>query len=543
MKRKHQKELEQIIDGIIHGSGVRTILLSVTPGGGKSTAPIIAGRLIKAGLADALCWICPRTALQDQGARAFVDPFFRREFDHKMLVRSSTNERNPARGTNGFITTYQALGVDENKTVEAEIKARRYVVILDEFHHVEKDGLWHEALKEIIQAAAFVVLMTGTLARGSGGQIAFIDYKKKCGVWEPVLDAPGMATITYSRSDALAEKAIIPLKFTCHDGHAKWKDGRGNLKEVSSLARTYGYDVAPAIYTALATDFATELLGIALDHWQKYKARRRRSKMLVVCANIAGAKKMFAHLKGRGIHAEIVTSHEGEKAQSGIKEFKSDRLDCIVTIAMAYEGLDCPPITHIACLTHIRSTPWVEQMLARAVRVDKHAGPYESQCGYVFAPDDVLFREIMEQIRAEQEPYATRGAKQAGLDLEIPGAGDGSKARLQIKPLGSGVTGGREDFFGNAEPVEEIETPDDIEARLREGIESHIRDYSFQNRHKPAELNGEIFRYFKKPRAEMDAVELEKVFEWIKKRWPASFRRGTNNPRVPNKAVAWGGYN
>jgi superfamily II DNA or RNA helicase len=542
MKRKHQIELEAIINGIIHGSGIRKILCNCTPGSGKSTIPIIAGRLIAAGLADALCWICPRTALQDQGARVFVDPFFRREFSHSLTMRSSTNERNPARGTNGFITTYQAIGGDENRTVEAEIKSRRYIVVLDEFHHVEAGGLWHKALKEIMAHAAFVVLMTGTLQRGSGGQIAFIDYKKSFGTGEPVTDAPGMATITYSRTDALREKAIIPLKFMVYDGHASWRDSRGETKQVKSLARTYGYDVAPAIYTALSTDFASELLDIALAHWQRYKARHRRSKMLVVCSDIKGARRMAEHLKARSVHAEIVTSHENEKAQAGIKKFKGDSLDCIVTIAMAYEGLDICQITHIACLTHIRSTPWIEQMLARAVRVDRQAGPYESQCAYVLAPDDVLFREIMEQIKLDQAPFATRAAKQADLGLEL-GQDDGSKARLQVTPLGSWMTGQREEFFGNALPVEEIETPDEIEQRLRESIENHIRAYSFQNRHKPQELNAEIYRHFQKARADMDADELENVFSWIKTRWPEGFKRGTNNVRAPTKAVAWNGYN
>lgn len=538
MKRKHQLELESVMDGIIKGSGIKKILLSVTPGGGKSTAPIIAGQLIHAGLADALCWICPRTALQDQGARGFVDPFFRKEFSHSLTMRSATNERNPARGTNGFITTYQALGVDEAGVVASEIKSKRYIVILDEFHHVEAGGLWHKALTEIMASAAFTVLMTGTLARGSGGQIAFLDYKKKSGVWVPVTDATGMATIKYSRSDALAEKAIIPLKFQTHDGHAKWRDNRGDEKSVASLARTYGYDVAPAIYTALSTDFATELLDIALSHWQRYRTRHRRSKMLVVCADISGAKKMTAHLKSKGVVAEIATSHESEKALAHIKHFKSNSLDVLVTIAMCYEGLDVPNATHIACLTHIRSMPWIEQMLARAVRVDKHAGAYESQCGYIFAPDDVLFREIMDQIKAEQEPYATRGATQAGLNMEA-GSRDGSKARLVITPLGSGITGQRESMFGTS-PVD-IETPDDIESRLRDGIENHIRAYAFQNRHKPAELNSEIFRNFKKARADMDAAELEKVYAWIKTRWPEGYRRGTDNARVPTKAVSWNG--
>ena len=44
--RTHQQEFGNVIAGIINGSGVRNIVAHVTPGGGKSTLPIQAGRLI-----------------------------------------------------------------------------------------------------------------------------------------------------------------------------------------------------------------------------------------------------------------------------------------------------------------------------------------------------------------------------------------------------------------------------------------------------------------------------------------------------------------
>ena len=58
---------------------------------------------------------------------------------------------------------------------------------------------------------------------------------------------------------------------------------------------------------------------------------------------------------------------------------------------MAYEGLDAPEVAVVAALTHIRSRPWLEQMVARATRVDPHAGPYEGQRALVFHPDDPFF--------------------------------------------------------------------------------------------------------------------------------------------------------
>jgi len=91
-----------------------------------------------------------------------------------------------------------------------------------------------------------------------------------------------------------------------------------------------------------------------------------------------------------------------------LKRFKrhdQEKVDVLVTVAMAYEGLDVPAITHIACLTHIRSRPWIEQMVARACRVDHAAGPYERLYGYVFCPDDPLLHHCIRKIQQEQRPF------------------------------------------------------------------------------------------------------------------------------------------
>jgi len=237
MKRKHQIEFESVIDDIANGSRVRTIVVHVTTGGGKSSLPIIASRLIDAGLADVISWIVPRKSLQDQGERNFMDPFFRDMFGHERLIRSSTNEDDPCRGLSGFATTYQAISQDEGKTVLMDFIRRRHVLFLDEFHHAEEDGEWHESLRPLVKRAEFLVLMTGTLNRGDGKRIAFLPYghvaaseaegstisinfEEGISTYSETGDRPGVMTtgggtlsiIRYTRRDALEKQAIIPLK-------------------------------------------------------------------------------------------------------------------------------------------------------------------------------------------------------------------------------------------------------------------------------------------------------------------------------------------
>ena len=228
--RKHQREFAEVIDGIVAGSSVKTIVVSATPGGGKSLIPLLAGRLITAGKADRLSWVCPRSSLQDQGERNFLEGRFRSMLGHNLIIRSSTNDENPCRGLNGFITTAQAIGVDKNQTVLRDFSRHRYVLIIDEGHHSADggegdEGAWMQAMEPLFNAAVYTVIMSGTMSRHDGRKIAFIPYRR-IGIdeYRPCFEGrKDIACIEYSRADALAEKAIIPLEFILHDGQAKWE--------------------------------------------------------------------------------------------------------------------------------------------------------------------------------------------------------------------------------------------------------------------------------------------------------------------------------
>ena len=558
--RSHQAEMLQIINGMISGeSQASTIIVEATPGSGKSLLPIIAGRLIPAGLADALCWIVPRKTLQFQAEANFQDLFFRKMLKHKLSIRASTNDTDPCRGLAGFSTTYQALAVDDERSVLSEFKSKRYILVLDEVHHVsadDTDQAWHDVIEPLVENAKYVVLMTGTLQRGDGKKIAFMPY-----LWSENKLTPDMKTnettavVEYTRADALAEKAIIPLSFHLADGSAKWidKDGAFRNSGISSAPR----DIASqAVFTAISTDFAEALLDECLTHWQKLRKTNPNAKLMVVTANYEEAKKVAKALADKWFFSEIATSHESAHAQEAIKKFKNGMVDVLVSINICYEGLDVPEITHIACLTNIRSVPWIEQMVARAVRIDTKAGAYSSQIGYIYAPDDVAFRDIVKKINSEQSPFVKNHIKQqtSMFDEESePGGGGGSS--IKITPLGSSMNGQREVFLGgNSDYSQEViptpETPSEIEASLRDKIERHVRQFSFANRYNPKRLNTEIKRHFDKPRDKMTSPELQKVLSHVTREYPLQGKppedraeawampRGGGR-RVSTKAVLW----
>lgn len=533
MKRKHQVEFEKIIDDIGAGAGTKDIILHATPGSGKSAIPIIAGKLIARGLVDRLCWIVPRKSLQDQGERNFVDPFFRNMLDHKMLIRQSTNEDDPSRGLSGFITTYQAAGIDGDQTLLFEFMRRRYVLILDEFHHVELDGIWYKTIKPLYDAAFYRVLMTGTLERGDKCRIAFMPYRETAQGFVPdIHPSASTAVVKYTRADALKEQAILPLKFHLNDARAAWIDKEGGehaVYQVSTLERRE--IAAQAVFAIVNSEFAEQLLRSALEHWLKWKQIHQRSKMLVVTASIERAKAVLKSLQGR-FRCAIATSDDSTEAHKNILAMKCGLLDVLVTVAMAHEGLDIPEVSHVACLTNIRSRPWIEQMIARAVRIDRHGLPYHEQRAFVFAPDDMLMRDIVEGIRLEQLPFATAGEQ---LDL-FGGDGTNEGPKKQIKPLESEMIGGREiDLAGDVSAMGMVKTPTDIEGALRDRIDRHIKMYAWKGRYNPKRLNVQVKEIFGKPRAEMTLEELRAVYRYVSATFDIARVRGTGR-RVPTKA-------
>lgn len=540
--RAHQKAFDQVISGIIAGSGVTDIVAHVCPGGGKSTLAIQAGRLIKAGLADKICWIAPRASLQDQAERNFIDPYFRRMFQHDMLIRSSTNDHNPTRGMSGFVSTYQAIAVDNDHTVLNDFARYRYILVLDEFHHLADDGEWTMDIDKLYRRAAYRVLMTGTLSRGDEKKIAFVPYIMT-GEREsrPCFDnCENTDLITYTRQDALADQAIIPLEFHFADGVSTWQKESG--KVVTAKLSTTRHDSNQALYTALKTEYAQELLAEGIAHWQNHrKTINRNGSLLVVAASIEAAKEYTDQLKRQGLHAEIATSDDTVEAVRQIKALKAGKLKILVTVAMAYEGLDVPSISHIICLTNVRSMPWIEQMVARSVRIDPLAGPYSTQKGYIFAPADRMFVELARKIEQDQtQAVAIAASKQAS---KPEGSGGGAPGRPSITPLSSKLIqpDGQanmffiDDYRAPAPPRYE-KTQREIERELRETIDDHVKAFCRIYCVKIAALNRQLKEMCGKPRENMTVKEMEALLKYLLRNYEIP---KTRQPGVVLSPVPW----
>lgn len=482
MWRKHQQAAIDIAAEDEFGRSFNRILAAVTPGGGKSCLPIIFGNaMIKNRLASKICWVVPRDSLRKQAEREFSNQRYRGLLGHNMTIRAAGNDVDPSRGTDGYATTYHAISCDPDLH-RHEFQRHRYLLVLDEVHHVAEDGDWHRALRPMVDLAAGVVLLSGTLSRADGQRIAFVDYEMDRGGEVPCLsDTDTTRIIRYTRTDALTEQAVLPIYFERTDGSALWMDNQAGSEDSVNSLRGAGDLTSKALHTALREEYALGLMGDMIDHWRGHVEHNPRAKFLVVAPNIVLARSYLNRLRTLGVQdVDIAVSDDGKEAKDNIERLKGNprygsELSGLVTVAMAYEGLDCPQITHIACLTHIRSHEWIEQMLARATRVDYGAGPYSEQSAYVWAPDDDLFSSAIEKIQAEQARFLKqkRTPEEGAQGGGIGGAG-GNSGGPNITPLGANVTGTRSQDGQTNQVVDAAE-----HAVLREVMKRfHIRGIS-----------------------------------------------------------------
>jgi superfamily II DNA or RNA helicase len=527
--RKHQKEFGEICIQILEGKNIKRIYADITPGGGKSALPVIAGLLLMAevNLFSKLIWVVPRTSLQVQGEAEFMNPIWEQLARtiglqrQPIRIRAANNDNDPCRGTNGYITTYQA--VSARACLHHAETTERTILFLDEPHHVSEneEAAWHKAMAPMVQQAGLVVFMSGTFSRGDGKKISFVPYDYE---YPDRSNNENTRWIRFSRDDAITEKAIIPAQYYYIPGHATWEK---EDKQKQAAISTKGQDASSALHTALRTEYAFAFLDLVYSHWIDY-VQKYGGKLLIVAPNIKTAKRYLEHMRESNYFcALLATSDQGKEAQENIKKFKT-KYHCLVTVAMAYEGLNVPSISHMAILTNIRSVPWLEQCIGRANRVL----PGKSSA-HIFLPDDQKMIEALNMIEGEQgcplaipEETKANGGEQLEFEFDEIGEG-GGQAQPRIIPIGSRVTDWQApvDLPPTSENGEEvavgIKTTSEQERELREEITYHVNaEARRRGLPTPRAINSAIKKRMGKSRMKMDVKELQICLAVVKEMYP-----------------------
>lgn len=455
MLRKHQAEMDQHARNLVSGlTNKKKILVYCTPGGGKSALPAIMmkylGEMIPEERNYRICWAVPRDALRKQGEWAFIElmPLI----GHHCEIRAAGNDFNPARSTMGYVINYQALSANPDLHRDnfelAKQRHHPYILFLDECHHIPapnedvddpEEMAYYKAVAPLVEKCDILVMATGTLERHDKKKIAFLPYTGSAGGEWVDLKSKEWHVIHYTRQDALEEGAVVPLHMTYNDGAAVWTSATGEEISVERLAEMERRYQSPALRTSLETEYAYALIDKCLQHWHSYKLNvYSKAKLLIIAPNVRVARAYHRHISGSGLSCEIAVSDDGDDAKIAIDRFKGKarpHCDILVSVAIAYEGLDVKEITHVALLTKYRSRPWVEQAISRANRAAEG-----KTHGYVYAPDDPSLRAILDKIEHEQQGVVIPVIKEPKRGPDDPPP---PPPRTEISPIGSELTGAR----------------------------------------------------------------------------------------------------
>jgi superfamily II DNA or RNA helicase len=419
MLRSHQQEFLEDCRRIKASQSLRKVIALVVPGGGKSALPVIAAHELIPYIGDGLAWIVPRTNLRTQAETAFTDGWLRSIIGHKNEIRGSTNESDLLRGKIGYSTTYQALLAANTYRPNPHValfERRRMILVLDEPQHVALDGEFCAVVRPLVERCCLLILMSGCLDRHDNKRLAYLDYlvpDDKGRAFIDLSESEQQIIVRYGLADATREHAIIKINFELRDCSADWEieDADGNViteEGIESFDEASKIQTGKALFAALSTEYSEDLLCEAANYWRDRQKHNPRSLFLVVVASIGKAELALKFLQKMGIDADIATSEQTD-AHLTIERFRHKEkpyLKAIVTVAMAYEGMDAPAADVLCCLTHIRSKEWIEQMIHRVTRNDRNNPlPWEHQFATIFAPKDKFFLDIMAKIKAEQAPF------------------------------------------------------------------------------------------------------------------------------------------
>lgn len=538
--RQHQIDLEDRANRLVRRDdlGKKTVMI-VTPGGGKSYAAARMGQIGLLGkLWDAVCWVAPRSSLAKQAESTFHE-------DVGVPARCAQNTPPLLRdGARCYTTTYQAIAANPDLHRD-EFARRRYFLILDEPHHLaEKEGEaagWARAVAPLVEKAAHVLFMTGTPDRSDRQRVPFLDdYYTE----HPDGTATLRHDVRYDLRMALEEQpdpAVLKAEFHYCDARVSWERLNGGGRATTDLSASVE-DPSSALRTFLAKS-GPDLVAKGLRDWLVYRASYPRSHCIVVADSQAAAKRYAGIARTEtGESVALAISDDSTEAHRALRRFRTGKgARILVTVGMAYEGLDAPHASHLILLTANRWHGWLMQSVARVTRFQK------GKRAFVYVPDDPRMREFVEWMKHEQQVGAKEREKREGVGGDrtpnmIPVDSEVTDWRIQFGDL---VLDGNEaaqlhlirtsypelhnlspDRFlalrddlnknaGGSRDAELPEPPSVTEEKLRKACQSAANSIDHARGWEPGKANDVCKRHFRKPRTQMGIAELREVLAFL----------------------------
>ena len=408
-----------------------TTVLEVVPGGGKSRCiPLLYSKLQKK-QRNGVVWLGPRLSLQGQNAQAAAEGV-----DGKgslgLRIADSVDAYlcSPSEFPDGYSDNYCNLAVNVGKHISA-LKAMMFetgippLLVADEMHHLKRDDGsvlepgWSRAFREFEntlhefaergEKQVHRLLMTGTPFRTDGAPVYGLEYGQACegdlhqfaDEDEPFLPKGTFASgilerrnkgpnrwIRYSREDAIAENAITRIRPYWYDGEVFAEDYGASYMMSEAPDRKLALNAARSFVHETNLDASMKpIVSQAYSNLTDYREDFPGAQLIVVCSRQSVVKKMAKWIRETMEPCAVAISDDAA-SKKNIDRFRKGEVNVLVTVAMAYEGMDAPKATHLVFLGSYRSASWLSQCFARVWRWGPSNWGSHDRVAHLYLPKD-----------------------------------------------------------------------------------------------------------------------------------------------------------
>lgn len=342
----------------------------VTGGGKTFFASYLAAEFLARGEVDEVVVIAPSTPIKQNWASTM-----------ESFSVTCISDNYATSGVIAYAVTYSGC---MNRDVLAKVAAKKSrFLIVDEFHHAERDAPWGDAVDRLAAQSKKVLMLTGTPWR-SEGEISLL---KQHGYYDNGCVKPDFAYKYRTDLDATDDnRATVYVHFSFYDSKARNKatgetvelKTPGDDDEWNDLAnendkRPLGMHVTVGDERLSNNSMAKTMLNEAIAKLEISRAQTKgRAIGLVVARNIREARCIEWYLTELlDQRAEVIASDD-ERASDRLAEIKNSRSskspDWIVSVGMVSEGVDIPQIKVIVYLSGIMTLLYLTQVIGRCMR-------------------------------------------------------------------------------------------------------------------------------------------------------------------------------
>jgi superfamily II DNA or RNA helicase len=419
------------------------VVEAVTGGGKTFFAAMVASQLLADGDIDEIVILAPSTSIKEGWSSTFSEKF----------CVDCTSSDYTTSGVSAFAVHY--AGIDNIGVREKLAARKRRLLIVDEFHHAERDATWGVAVQSVIARCNMAIFLSGTPWRTDGE----ISVLRDNGYYE---NGHIKADVQYRYAEDLVaikdQRGTVYAEFTFVDSHAKNKDTGEELKlvaptdgELSALSnkednQPLGPHVRIHDSSISNNKMARNMLQVGSSKLETaMRETKGRAIGLVVTRNISEARCVANYLtEVLDQKAEVIASDDSaanERLRSIKREDRNRSPDWIVSVGMVSEGVDIPQIKVVVYLSAITTLLYLIQVVGRAIRriniskngveyIDKYPGQTP---GYIVMPAHPFLIWLAEQFENDK-----RVAEQHRKKIVEPGDGGDTRDPSNWDNLGGG---------------------------------------------------------------------------------------------------------